>query len=165
MAAALEQAAVRTQARAGLAAAAAFLQRSVALTADPARRAERALAAALANLHAGAFDTALGLLAQAEADAIDDLQRARVEQLRGQVEWASVAGRERTGSAAAGRQETRSTRCRARPGDLPLRMGGLQPSPVRWPDPAAFCWRFPGRPARPRRQRRPRGLVTSSSTV
>ena len=94
VAAALEQAAVKTQARAGLAAAAAFLQRSLALTAEPARRTERALAAALANLHAGAFDTALGLLAQAEADAVDDLQRARVEQLRGQVEWASVAGRE-----------------------------------------------------------------------
>jgi len=94
VAAALEQAAVKTQARAGLAAAAAFLQRSVALTAEPARRTERGLAAALANLHAGAFDIALGLLAQAEADAIDDLQRARVEQLRGQVEWASVAGRE-----------------------------------------------------------------------
>ena len=94
VAAALEQAAVKTQARAGLAAAAAFLQRSVALTAEPARRADRALAAALANLHAGAFDAALGLLAQAEADAVDDLQRARVEQLRGQIEWASVAGRE-----------------------------------------------------------------------
>jgi DNA-binding CsgD family transcriptional regulator len=94
VAAALERAAVRTQARAGLAAAAAFLQRSVALTAEPARRAERALAAALANLHAGAFETALGLLAQAEADAAADLQRARAEQLRGQVEWASVAGRD-----------------------------------------------------------------------
>jgi DNA-binding CsgD family transcriptional regulator len=94
VAAALEQAAVKTQARAGLAAAAAFLQRSLALTTEPSRRAERALAAALANLHAGAFDAALGLLAQARADAVDDLQRARVEQLRGQIEWASVAGRE-----------------------------------------------------------------------
>ena len=94
VAAALEQAAVKTQARAGLAAAAALLQRSVALTAEPGRRADRALAAALANLHAGAFDAAVGLLAQAEADAVDDLQRARVEQLRGQIEWASVAGRE-----------------------------------------------------------------------
>jgi DNA-binding CsgD family transcriptional regulator len=94
VAAALEKAAVKTQARAGLAAAAAFLQRSVTLTAEPARRADRALAAALANQHAGAFDIALGLLAQAQADAVDDLQRARVEQLRGQVEWASVAGRE-----------------------------------------------------------------------
>jgi len=94
VATALEQAAAKTQARAGLAASAAFLQRSVTLTAEPGRRADRALAAALANLHAGAFDTALGLLAQAEADAIDDLQRARVEQLRGQIEWASVSGRE-----------------------------------------------------------------------
>ena len=94
VAAALEQAAAKTQARAGLAASAAFLQRSLALTAEPARRAERALAAALANLHAGAFDAALGLLARAEADAIDDLQRARVEQLRGQIEWASVTGRD-----------------------------------------------------------------------
>jgi DNA-binding CsgD family transcriptional regulator len=94
VATALEQAAVKTQARAGLAAAAALLQRSVALTAEPARRADRALAAALANLHSGAFDAAAGLLAQAEADAVDDLQRARVEQLRGQIEWASVAGRE-----------------------------------------------------------------------
>ncbi|HXZ69564.1 MAG TPA: AAA family ATPase, partial [Streptosporangiaceae bacterium] len=94
VATALEQAAVKTQARAGLAAAAAFLRRSVTLTAEPGRRADRAVAAALANLHAGAFDTALGLLAQAEADSVDDLQRARVEQLRGQIEWASVAGRE-----------------------------------------------------------------------
>ena len=94
VATALEQAAAKIQARAGLAASAAFLQRSVALTAEPGRHTERALAAALANLHAGAFDTALGLLAQAEAHAVDDLQRARVEQLRGQIEWASVAGRE-----------------------------------------------------------------------
>jgi DNA-binding CsgD family transcriptional regulator len=94
VATALEQAAAQIQARAGLAAAAAFLQRSVTLTAEPGRRADRALAAALANLHAGAFDTALGLLVQAEADSVDDLQRARVEQLRGQIEWASVAGRE-----------------------------------------------------------------------
>jgi hypothetical protein len=94
VAAALEQAAARTQARAGLAAAAAFLERSVMLTAYPARRADRALAAALANLHAGAFDAALGLLAHAEADATDDLQRARAEQLRGQIEWTSVTGRD-----------------------------------------------------------------------
>jgi DNA-binding CsgD family transcriptional regulator len=94
VAAALAQAAAKIQARAGVAASSAFLQRSVALTAEPGRRADRALAAALANLHAGAFDIALGLLAQAEAHAIDDLQRARVEQLRGQIEWASVSGRE-----------------------------------------------------------------------
>src|SRR3954469_24318582 len=94
VAAELERTASRVQARAGLAAAAAFLQRSVALTADPARRADRALAAANANLHAGAFDTALGLLAEAEGAAVDDLQRARVEQLRAQVDRASGSGHE-----------------------------------------------------------------------
>jgi hypothetical protein len=66
----------------------------VTLTAEPGRQTERALAAALAHLHAGAFDIALGLLAQAEAHAVDELERARVEQLRGQIEWRSVSGRE-----------------------------------------------------------------------
>jgi DNA-binding CsgD family transcriptional regulator len=94
LAAALEQAAAKIQARAGLAASAAFLERSVMLTAEPRPRAERALAASVAQLHAGQFDSALGLLAQAEAHAVDDLQRARAEQLRGQIEWASVTSRE-----------------------------------------------------------------------
>ena len=61
----LERSAGRAQARGGLAAAAAFLQRAVALTQDPARRTDRALAAAQASLYAGAFDAALGLLAAA----------------------------------------------------------------------------------------------------
>jgi DNA-binding CsgD family transcriptional regulator len=90
----LERTADTAQARAGLAAAAAFLQRAVALTGDPARRADRALAAAQAHLHAGAFDAARGLLAEAAAVAADDLQRARVEQLTGQIEAATKPGRE-----------------------------------------------------------------------
>jgi DNA-binding CsgD family transcriptional regulator len=89
----LERTASRVQARAGLAAAAAFLQRSAELTAEPGRRAGRALSAAQAHVQAGAFDVALQLLAEAEADAADDLQRALVEQLRGRVDQASVAGR------------------------------------------------------------------------
>src|SRR4029078_7735548 len=63
----LELSADRAQARGGVAAAAAFLQRAVALTVDPVRRSERALAGATARLEAGAFDTALGMLAAAEA--------------------------------------------------------------------------------------------------
>src|SRR4051812_10548716 len=85
VASALERSAGRARARGGLAAAAAFLRRSVALTRDPARRVDRALAAAHASLHAGAFDAALELIAAAEAGRLDELQRARVELLRGQV--------------------------------------------------------------------------------
>ena len=88
----LERSAVRAQTRGGLAAAAAFLERAVALTHDPARRVERALAAAQASLQAGAFDAALGLLATAETGPIDDYQRARVELLRAETAFASQRG-------------------------------------------------------------------------
>ena len=88
----LERSAGRAQARGGLAAAAAFLQRSVALTGDPARRVDRALAAARANLYAGAFDAALRMVVVAEAGAPDDLQRARAELLRGQIAFSSNIG-------------------------------------------------------------------------
>jgi AAA ATPase domain len=81
----LERSAGRAQARGGLAAAAAFLQRSVALTGDPARRTDRALAAARANLYAGAFDEALRLLPIAKAGSPDELQRAHAGLLRAQI--------------------------------------------------------------------------------
>ncbi|HET6940214.1 MAG TPA: LuxR C-terminal-related transcriptional regulator, partial [Nocardioides sp.] len=71
-----------------------FLQRSVALTKEPGRRADRALAAAHAHLHAGGYDAGLGALAEAEADAVDDLQRARVEQLRAEINRSAMWGRE-----------------------------------------------------------------------
>ena len=92
VAAELERSAGRAQARGGLAAAAAFLERSVALTADPARHAERTLAAAKASLQAGAFGKALDLLATAEAGPLDEFQRARVDLLRGHVAFASGLG-------------------------------------------------------------------------
>jgi DNA-binding CsgD family transcriptional regulator/tetratricopeptide (TPR) repeat protein len=91
VAAELERSAGRAQGRGGVAAAAAFLQRSVALTVDRARRAERALAAAQASFQAGAFDAALGLVTTAEAGALDQFQRARVDLLRGDVAFASGA--------------------------------------------------------------------------
>jgi DNA-binding CsgD family transcriptional regulator len=92
VAAELERSAGRAQARGGLAAAAALLERSASLTADPARRVERRLAAAQTNLRAGAFGAALGLLAVAESEADDDFVRARVDLLRGLVASASKAG-------------------------------------------------------------------------
>ena len=88
----LERSAGRARARSGLPAAAAFLQRAVALTEDPARKAERALAGAHASLEAGAFDAALGLLATAEAGPLDELQSAHVDLVRAQVAFASGLG-------------------------------------------------------------------------
>ena len=92
VAAELEHFAARAQARGGLAAAAAFLERSVLLTTDAAGRAERTLAAAQASLQAGAFGQALNLLASAEAGPLDEGQSARVDLLRGQVVFASGLG-------------------------------------------------------------------------
>jgi len=89
VAAELERSAARAEARGGVTSAAAFLKRSVALTLDPVRRAKRCLAAAQAHLQAGAFDDALRLLASAETGSLDELGRARVELLRGQIAFAS----------------------------------------------------------------------------
>jgi len=97
VAAELERSAGRAQARAGLAAAAAFLRRSVALTRDPALRTDRALTAALANLYAGSFESALALLATAEASALDEFQRARADLLRAEIALVSGAGRDAAG--------------------------------------------------------------------
>ena len=89
LAAELDRSAHRAQARGGLAAGAAFLERATQLTLDPARHAQRALAAAQAKTQAGAFDAALALLAAAEAGPLDELQRARVDLLKGQIAIAS----------------------------------------------------------------------------
>ena len=79
---ALERSADRARRRGGLAAAAALLERSVALTLDPSRRGERILAAAAAHLEAGSFDVAAGLLASAEATPLDEMGRAQLDLLR-----------------------------------------------------------------------------------
>jgi DNA-binding CsgD family transcriptional regulator len=92
VAAELERSADRARARGGVAAAAAFLRRSVALTQDHARLADRALAAAQADMHAGAFDAARAVLAIAEAEPLDALGRARATLLRGQVALAEAHG-------------------------------------------------------------------------
>ena len=147
VAAELERSAGRAQARGGLAAAAAFLQRSVALTADPARRAERTLAAAQASMQAGAFGKALDLLATAEAGPLDEFARrpggpaARAGRVR-------LGPRQRRSAAAAeGGQAARA----ARPGpgarDVPDRLGCGDVSPAHLD--AAPSWsRSPAPPGR-----------------
>ena len=94
VAAELEYSAGRAQARGGLAAAAAFLERSVTLTVDPARRVERTLAAAQASLQAGAFRQARDLLTIAEAGPLDEFASARADLLHGQVTFAAGLGRD-----------------------------------------------------------------------
>jgi DNA-binding CsgD family transcriptional regulator len=92
VAAELERSAGRARARGGLAAAAAFLERAAALTLDPVRRAERALAAAQAKVHSGAFDAARNLLATAETGQLSELQQARADLLRGHLAFMADRG-------------------------------------------------------------------------
>ena len=90
----LERSAGRAQARGGLAAAAAFLQRAVMLTGDLTRRVDRALAGAEASLQAGVFELAHGLLATAENGQLDELQRARLDLLRAEAAYSESRGSE-----------------------------------------------------------------------
>jgi DNA-binding CsgD family transcriptional regulator len=88
----LERAAGRAQARGGLAAAAAFLERAAGLTREPRRHAERALAAAQTHFEAGALDDALALVDTAESCVVGDVQRCQVHLLRARVAFASRRG-------------------------------------------------------------------------
>src|SRR3954454_20822577 len=88
----LERSAGRAQARGGLAAAAAFLERATVLTPEPWRRAARALAAAQAKHQAGAFDSALRLVNIAESGPLNELQRSQVDLLRGQIAFSLRRG-------------------------------------------------------------------------
>ena len=92
VAAELERSAGRAQARGGLAAAAAFLERAAILTPDRAHRAARSLAAAQAKVQAGAFEAAGKLLGMAEAAPLEEFQRARVDLLRAQLAFAANRG-------------------------------------------------------------------------
>jgi ATP/maltotriose-dependent transcriptional regulator MalT len=79
-----------------VAAAAAFLTHATELTPDPARRVQRALDAAFANMLAGTFDTARTLITTASDGPADEPQRARIDLLRAQLAFASSRGTEAT---------------------------------------------------------------------
>jgi len=88
----LERSASLAQARGGVAAAAAFLAKSLDLTRDPIQRGRRALAAAQAKQEAGDPDAAMVLLRAAEKTDLDELQRARTDLLRARVAFAVNRG-------------------------------------------------------------------------
>lgn len=90
----LERSADQARARGGLAAQAEFLERAIDLTADPARRPARILAAARARHQSGASDAALALLARLEAASLDEPARAEMEVLRAQIAFFSSHGRD-----------------------------------------------------------------------
>ena len=94
VAAELEHSAGRARARGGLAAGAAFHARAAELTPDPARRAQRALAAAQGKHQAGAPDAALRLVAMAQAGPLDELGQARAQLLHAQITFTMTRGRD-----------------------------------------------------------------------
>lgn len=101
----LDRFAPMAHARGGIAARAAFLEKSALLTEAPARRAERALAAAAAQHEAGAPDSAHRLLAIAELGPPDPARLARTEWQRAWIDFTSGRGGETPGRLAdAGRR-------------------------------------------------------------
>jgi hypothetical protein len=94
VAAELERSAGRAQARGGLAAAAAFLERSAALSPDPRMRARRALYAADAKQLAGDPQAALTLLTTSTDGPLDELEGALAQRLKGQIALDMRRGRE-----------------------------------------------------------------------
>lgn len=92
VAAELERSAGRAVSLGGLAAAAAFLETAASLTPDPARRAQRSLAAAQAKAGAGAFEDAYNLLAFAQSGPLAEPELATVDLLRAQISYNSIHG-------------------------------------------------------------------------
>jgi DNA-binding CsgD family transcriptional regulator len=90
----LERSAGRAQARGGPAAAAAFLERAAALTADPRRRARLLLASAESKYDAIARHNAEAMVAVIDAGKLDDLDRARLERLSARTVLAARSGSE-----------------------------------------------------------------------
>jgi DNA-binding CsgD family transcriptional regulator len=88
----LQRSAGPAQRRAGLAAAAAFLEEATRLSEDPGIQAERALAAAEAKTRAGAPGAALPLLSLARTRPLEPLQQARAQLVDARITVAARPG-------------------------------------------------------------------------
>ena len=119
VAAELERSAGRAQARGGVAAAAAFLERASALSPDPAKRAQRALRAAEAKQLAGAPGAASTLLAVAIDGPLDELESASAQRLKGQIALDLRRGGEATPLLLEAAVSARSIRSERRAQDVP----------------------------------------------
>ncbi|MCF3130475.1 ATP-binding protein [Streptomyces olivochromogenes] len=130
VAAELEASATRARERGGVAAAAAFLERSAALTISPVQRAERVLAAVRAKLSVGDFDKAAELLTTVPAD--DPGQAARADLLRGKLSFVRRRGDEgptayllRAAARLAATDPAWSRECYLDAVEMGLLLGGL----------------------------------------
>lgn len=105
IASALERLASRAQARGGLAAAAAFLERAAALTPDSIRHGRRAISAAQVLFEAGALEESIALMDQTQAlGLLDEEGHSRMQLVRAQIEFASNHGNDATALLLAAAQ-------------------------------------------------------------
>ena len=92
----LESTALRARIRGGSAAEAEFLLDSTRLTAEPARRAHRALHAAVAKQEAGQFEDATNLLGVAKSGSLSPLDRSHAQLLGAELNYETERSREAT---------------------------------------------------------------------
>ena len=117
----LERSANRALTRGGPAAAAAFLERAAALSPDPGERARRNLAAAQSKYDAGSPGAAGSLISAAVAGPIDELQRARADQLAARIATVIRTGGDPPGLLLQAARRFGPLDAAAREADLPGR--------------------------------------------